>query len=115
MAFNDLERKKIENALAAFLERSRPPAHIRATLDYTARIADQSVELFEVRPQWDAPSMQQERPFAKATFIRSRNAWKIYWQRADLKWHGYEPHPVAATVEEFLAVVSADEHCCFYG
>ncbi len=115
MPFTELERKDIEDALAAFLERSRPPVHIRAELDLVARITGQSVELCEVRPHLNEPSVQFESRFAKATFVRSRNVWKVFWLRVDLKWHGYEPHPVVATVAAFLAVVSADEFGCFYG
>ena len=48
----------------------------------------QSIELFEIRPQWDKPKIKQEYPFAKATFVRAKGRWKIYWKRADLKWHG---------------------------
>ncbi len=40
MAFNDLDKKRIEKAMDAFLEKHRPPAHIRAELDIGYRIAD---------------------------------------------------------------------------
>ena len=41
--------------------------------------------------------------------------WKLYWQRADLKWHGYKPKTEVNSVEEFLEIVEADEYGCFYG
>jgi hypothetical protein len=41
--------------------------------------------------------------------------WKIYWQRADMKWHAYPPHPEAVLFDEFLAIVDEDEHGCFWG
>jgi hypothetical protein len=56
----------------------RPPAHIRNELDLGYRISGQSVEIFEVRPQWDDPSQKMERPVAKATFVKTRNCWKIF-------------------------------------
>jgi hypothetical protein len=37
------------------------------------------------------------------------------WQRADLKWHSYQPSPEVASVEEFLDVVQHDEYGCFFG
>jgi hypothetical protein len=35
--------------------------------------------------------------------------------RQDLKWHAYQPHPVAKSINEFLSVVEKDEYHCFYG
>ena len=35
MPFNDLEKKRIENALDKFLAKRRPPLHIRKELDIT--------------------------------------------------------------------------------
>ncbi len=55
------------------------------------------------------------RPFAKATYFTNREIWRVYWLRADLKWHAYEPTPVVATLEKFLALVSEDKHECFHG
>ncbi|MGD9850420.1 MAG: DUF3024 domain-containing protein [Nitrospirales bacterium] len=115
MALNDLERKRIENTVGAFVEKLRPPRHIRSQLDFGFCITGQSVELFKVHPQWNKPEVKHMHSFAKAKFVRTQNKWNIYWKRADLKWHGYEPVPDVATVEEFLAVVKKDEYACFFG
>jgi hypothetical protein len=32
-----------------------------------------------------------------------------------LKWHGYDPMPEVASIEEFVALVDEDSHCCFFG
>ena len=56
-----------------------------------------------------------EHPVAKATYVKSQAVWKVYWQRADLKWHRYDPEAEVQTLEDFLAVVEKDEFCCFYG
>ena len=115
MALNDIERKRVEQAVAAFIERRRPPPAIRSQLDLGYRVADQSVELFEIRPQWDRPEIKRESAFAKATFVRTRGIWRVFWMRADLKWHGYDPAPEVASIDEFLAVVDKDEYACFFG
>jgi len=115
MALNDLERKRIEKAVSAFVEKLRPAAHIRPKLDFGFRVSDQSIELFEIRPQWNNPEIKRENSFAKATFVRTQKKWKVYWKRADLKWHGYEPTPEVTAIEEFLAVVKKDEYACFFG
>jgi hypothetical protein len=41
--------------------------------------------------------------------------WKVFWKRADLKWHGYEPTAAVPSIEQFLAVVDADPYGCFFG
>ncbi len=115
MALNDIERKQIEKAVGAFIEKRRPAPYIRPRLDFGFRVSGQSVELFEIRPQWDRPSIKRESPFAKATFVRTQGTWKVYWKRADLKWHSYEPVPEVEVIEDFLAVVRKDEHACFFG
>ena len=84
MALSELVRKRVERALAAFMQKRRPPAHIRSELDLGYRIARQSVEVFEIRPQWNDSSQKLERSVAKATYVRSRSIWKVYWLRADL-------------------------------
>ena len=56
-----------------------------------------------------------ELPVAKATFVKTQNCWKVYWQRADLKWYAYEPVPKVKQLREFLKLVSDDQHACFFG
>ncbi len=47
---NDIERKRIEKAVGAFVEKRRPPPHIRPKLDFGFRVSGQSAELLEIRP-----------------------------------------------------------------
>jgi len=112
---NDLERKRCENALAAYVHRHRPPGHLRDQVDLAFRITNLHVVLFEIRPEWKNPERTQERPFAKATFVRSKNHWRVFWLRADLKWHRYPPDPEVDDIESFVALVERDEHHCFRG
>lgn len=115
MALNELERKRCDRAMSAFLEKHRPPAHIRPELDIGYRIADQSVEIFEVRPRWDRPQEKTETPVAKATYVKSQNVWRVFWMRRDLKWHRYDPAPEVASLEDFARLVDEDKHACFFG
>jgi len=50
MALNDIERKRIEKVVDAFVQERRPAPHIRPELDIGFRVAGQSVEIFEIRP-----------------------------------------------------------------
>ena len=115
MAFSEIERKRIEREVASFVESRRPPAHIRTELDLDFRISGQSIEIFEVRPAPGQPDEKIELEIAKATYVKTKGVWKLYWQRADLKWHGYGPCPEVASVQEFLGVVGRDECGCFFG
>ena len=115
MTLSAIEVARIEKTMVEFLERVRPPAHIRSELDIGYRLSRQSIEIFEVRPQWDNPKKKMESPVAKARYFKSRDTWSVYWQRADLKWHIYEPNAAVHTLADFLAVVEKDEYGCFFG
>lgn len=115
MAFNELDLKRIEKYAGNFLKKRRPPLEIRNQVDIGYRIDKQSITVFEIRPRWNDPAVIIEIPIAKATFVQSQQCWKVFWQRADMKWHSYEPHAVVKTVEEFFAIIDADEFGCFWG
>ena len=116
MALSELEAARVRKAVGGFVERRRPPPHIRPKLDLGFRVSGQSVELFEVRPVWrGAPGQKRKHPFAKATYVRTKRRWRVFWLRQDLKWHGYEPAPEVETIEEFLTLVQEDRYACFFG
>jgi hypothetical protein len=115
MAFSEFEIKRIGKAVAKFMEKRRPEPLVRDQIDFGFRIKDQSLELFVIRPMWNNPSEKTEGAIAKTTYVKTKQIWKIYWQRQDLKWHGYQPMPEVNTVEEFLDVVDQDAYKCFFG
>jgi len=83
MAFNEFEVRRISKVVAGFVEKRRPPARVRDQLDLMFSIEEQSVLLLEKRRLMDGEVI--ERPFAKATWVKTQQVWKLYWQRADLK------------------------------
>ncbi len=115
MALSEFETKKIEKEVSAFVEKRRPPPYIRPELDLGFRVRNQSVEIFEIRPLWNNLEERIEEPVAKATYVKTQQVWKVYWQRADLKWHRYDPDPEVDTLSEFLVLVDRDEYACFFG
>ena len=115
MATTELELKRREKSLATFVEKRRPPVHLRTEVDLCSRVIGQSVEIFEKRADWKDKSVVVEMPIAKATFVKSKNCWRVYWMRSDLKWHVYHPKPTANSLEDFLNIVGADEYSCFFG
>ena len=115
MAISEFEIKRIEKLVGGFVEKMRPPPDIRNKLDIGFRISGQSFEIYEIRPQWNNPEKKIEGPIAKATYIKSKKIWQLFWMRADLKWHRYQPFPSSKSLEEILEVVSQDPHGCFWG
>lgn len=115
MALTEIEIKRIEKTVDAYVQKRRPPPHIRPELDIGYRVKGQSVEVYEIRPVWRNESESMEHPVAKATFIKTRRVWKVFWMRADLKWHSYQPAPTVGTVEQFFALIEADTYACFWG
>ena len=115
MAFTDEEHEKWDTLVGQYIEEQRPPEEIRAQVDLGYSINDQSIEIFEIRPRFDKPEEKIREMAAKATWVKRQQVWKIYWQRADMKWHGYEPVPQVDTLQEFLDLVEEDEYACFWG
>lgn len=115
MAFNDIDLAQHKRTLNAWLDKNRPPAHVRPQLDFGYRITDRSVELFEIRPAFRRPGEKHEGAIAKATWNKTQGVWKIYWQRADLKWHAYEPVRTVGSLDKFLKTVREDKYACFFG
>lgn len=108
MTLSDVEMRKLEGTLAAFVEQSRRTPHSRSTGAFSFGIAGQSVELRVLRPQPDGSCREQ--PVAKATFVRALEAWRVYWRTADLKWDSYPEAPKVRTIERFLDLVEEDLH-----
>lgn len=115
MAIDALQKVEIIEEMENFLLEKRPPVEIRDQLDMGYKIDGQSILLFEIRPQFNNPKIIHEYPFAKTTFVKSKNHWKVFWMRADLKWHSYPPCPVVKKLGEFTQLVIEDKHHCFFG
>lgn len=115
MALSEFEIKKVTKAAEAFLTIKRPPPHVRNQLDIGYRIDDQSVVIVEIRPDWRNETVIREHSIAKATYVKTQGMWNIYWLRADLKWHSYEPAAAVKSIGEFFDEVVDDPHACFWG
>ena len=115
MALSEFKIKRIEKLVGNFIETRRPEPSIRKKLDISFRITGQSFEIFEIRPRWDDPSIKLEGSMAKATYIKTTKIWKLYWKRADMKWHRYKPFGDSELLEEVLKAIDQDEYGCFWG
>ena len=115
MAFSEQELREHEAVLSTFLEKRRPPEAVRDQVDLDYRIEGQTVVIFEKRTAPRDPDKTIEIPIAKATYVHTEEAWKIYWRRSDLKWHVYDSQPWVDSLADFVEVVDADAYGCFWG
>jgi len=115
MAISEFEIKRCEKYVGEYVAKHRPPAYVRNEVDLCYRIEDQSVLIYELRSLRNKPEQKVEAMVAKTTYVKKDKIWKIFWQMSDMKWHSYEPNPKVKTLEEFLFIVEADQHLCFYG
>lgn len=111
-----LQSVDIIEAMENYISEIRPPEEIRDKLDVSYKIEGQSIFVFEIRPiYFSTKNEKQECMVAKATFVKAKNHWKVFWRRADLKWHLYKPHPTVKTINEFINLIREDELSCFWG
>jgi hypothetical protein len=115
MAFDGLNTVDIIETMENYIDKIRPPKEIREKLDVNYKIENQSIILCEIRPVWRDKSQYQMHDYAKATFIKKNNHWKIYWLRATLKWNSYEPKKTVKKLSDFLKIVDEDKYGCFKG
>jgi len=113
MAFSSDEELEIKKVLDPYIASVRPRPEIRGEVDLSYKIYNQSVEIYEIRKIQDGRKIDE--PIAKTTFSRTTNKWKVYWQRADLKWHGYEPKKEVSKLKDFVKLVEEDKLSCFWG
>ncbi len=98
-----------------FWSRCRPPLRLRDQIREGQRFSNLAVELFFVRPAFERKGEFIEESIVKLRYVRKHKIWRIYWKRADLKWHSYQPCPEVGSLGEALGVVDADAYCCFFG
>jgi hypothetical protein len=98
-----------------YIEMIRPNPEIRDQLDLGYEISGQSIFLNEIRPIWPENVEYMTIPYAKTTYLKSKDQWRVYWMRSDLKWHAYSPAPIVNSLKDFLHLVEKDSHGCFKG
>lgn len=115
MSFTKKELEQWEPLIKQFISEQRPPEDIRDQVDLDYGIENQSIIIFEIRPRPDVTEEKMKLNVAKTTWVRRQQIWKLYWQRASLKWHKYEPLPRVDTLEKFIEEVDEDPYSCFWG
>jgi hypothetical protein len=115
MTIDILFSLEIIETMENYISKVRPKPEIRNRLDIAYEIIGQSIILNEVRPRWNNPEEIFTSSYAKATYVKQKNIWKVFWKRADNKWHAYDPQPNVLQLNEFLKLVDQDKYACFKG
>jgi hypothetical protein len=115
MALDIIQSVDIIEIMENYMARIRPTPEIRNRVDLGYEIDNQSIILNEIRPFWGNSNQIITSGYAKATYVRHKRIWKIYWKRADNKWHLYQPSPYVERLKDFLKIVDEDKRCCFKG
>ena len=116
MAIDALQMVDTIELLENFVDRIRPETkEVRMKIDYGYNIQNQTVLLFEIRPDWLNHETLRQYAFAKATYVKRSRLWKIYWLRGNLKWYPYDPTPTVKSLKKFLEIVEKDDYHCFFG
>ena len=116
MAFTEIEiaghLKVLEDS---FWSRRRPPLHLRDKVREGQRITDRTIELFFVRPAFNRPGEFVEESIAKVRHLPRLGVWRLFWKRADCRWHAYPPCPETDSLAAALHVIDEDANGCFFG
>ena len=117
MSWSEFEVYRYEKLMEQFCAEHGPPQDIWDKLKWGYELDQkrQSVVLYEVRPQFGDPENKIHIPVFKAVYVKSKDLWKIYWMKSDMKWHGYDPEPEADSLREALDILSEDKYCYFFG
>jgi hypothetical protein len=114
VALSEGQRTHVTKLLTEFCS-TRVPAHLRDQLQHGFRIENNSIELYESRPAFRQPQEWRKLDVAKFKYVASRGHWRLYCQYRDLKWHEYEPKPMARSFDALLREVINDPTGIFWG
>lgn len=109
---SEVQRAQVERLLRPLCA---VPPHVAARLRKDLRLEGASVVLFESRPRFDVPTDWIEHPVAKFVYVKRANAWRLFCQMSDLRWHRYAPLPEAPQLERLVSEVASDPTAIFWG
>jgi hypothetical protein len=112
--FSELDLERIDRTVGDLCRRRSPPEH-RHQVRIEYRVTRHEVLIYETRPAFRDASRWTEGGIAKLRFVRTAGEWRLFWQRASLKWQSYEPVPSSRDLRDLVAEVDRDPYGCFFG
>jgi len=114
MAFSELEIELIDKVVGGLCrEMNRPEFKDELSIEY--RIDRQDIMIFERRPTYQQPTETTDTPAAKLKYLRTKNEWRLFWMRGDLKWHAYNPKKKSVKLSDHVIEIKSDPYGCFWG
>lgn len=114
MAFTEIELGHIKKLVGGLCERRTRP-DLREQVRFEYRVKGHDVIVLERRPNWDGAPGHTEINVAKLKFNRTAGQWRLLWQRADMRWHGYEPASGRTSLASLVQDIDEDPYGCFFG
>ena len=114
MSISEFEIFKVEKAAKDFCKKRNahyPPDQL--CIDFL--LEDQSLFLLEIRPKWNEPEVKTEVAFAKLSYVKKNQLWKLYWMRQNMKWSPIDENGTNKNLEPLLEIVSEDTYGFFWG
>lgn len=91
------------------------PAHIRQKLRVIYKIDGNAVTIYEERPYFLDKSRVTHGSVARMRYHIGQKRWTLYWADRNTKWHLYEEHPPAKSIQTLLDEVTRDPIHIFWG
>jgi hypothetical protein len=88
---------------------------LKDQLRFEYEIEKQNVIIYEIRPVWNNPDKFTKSPVAKLTYVNNQKVWKLYWERANMKWVRYETKGSAKDLRALVQEIDNDDYGCFFG
>ncbi len=113
MPIPELERARVERALAKFCD--RVPEAIRSKLTYEYRFRGNEVILLERRPRFDDRTRYTALSVARFVYSPTVGGWSLKCSDRHGRWHAYEGFQHVPHFRDLLREVEADPTGIFFG
>lgn len=95
--------------------RKRVPEQLWEQVKVEADVADQYVDIVEVRPAWDGVGEPTRFPIARLRYTVATGHWAIYSRDRNLKFHKYSRMGPTKSVQELLDYIGDSGDPIFFG
>ena len=113
MPLSEFELRKIKKLINSFCSRHSRAEGINRC-DFTYRVLDNEVWMFERRPRWDNPNEWHEFAFARASCDLDTRLWTLYRQGHDLNWQQLRAFPPTRNFEKVIEHIDCQEDDIFH-
>jgi Protein of unknown function (DUF3024) len=113
MDFSEADLKRIEQFVGVFCG-ELSSRHLKDKLRLMYAFKGHEVAIVERGPLWDPHTEWTETLGAKLKFIKTVAKWRLYWMRADMKWHEYPGLPSSSYLDDLVQEIDTDPLACFF-